>query len=135
MEREETSLLSSINVTPFVDVVLVLLVIFMVTAPMIAKDLIDLKLPSAKSTDRKALTEFGVAINRQGVILVNGQPRSEEGLRQEVAMALTNDKNVQALISADEEAAYRHIVKVIDILKTSGLEKFALQVERRESSE
>ena len=56
-------LISAINVTPFVDVVLVLLVIFMVTAPIIAKDMIAVKLPKTETSDGKGRSTLGVAVN------------------------------------------------------------------------
>jgi biopolymer transport protein ExbD len=60
-------------VTPFVDVVLVLLVIFMVTAPMLMKDVIGIHLPKSTSSDQKALQSLGVAVTKQGQILLNGE--------------------------------------------------------------
>lgn len=128
---EEQSLMSSINVTPFVDVVLVLLVIFMVTAPLIAKDILHLKLPKTESGDGKAMSTLGLSVNRQGQVLLNGVPVSEEALRAEVQKALQTDKDTQAIIAADVETQYGNVVRVIDIVKAAGLNRFAIQVERQ----
>lgn len=128
---EESTLMSSINVTPFVDVVLVLLVIFMVTAPLIAKDILNLKLPKTESGDGKALSTLGLSVNRQGQILLGGVPVSEDALRNEVQKAVKADKDVQAIIAADVETQYGNVVRVIDIVKAAGLNRFAIQVERK----
>ena len=127
----DSGLISAINVTPFVDVVLVLLVIFMVTAPIIAKDILKIKLPKTESNDGKALSQLGVSINKDGQILINGQLASEEMLRDQVHQALKSDPETQAIISADVESAYGNVAKVIDIIKSAGLSHFALQVEHK----
>jgi biopolymer transport protein ExbD len=129
--NDDQQLMSSINVTPFVDVVLVLLVIFMVTAPIIAKDLMNVKLPKTESGDGKGMSPLGVSVNRQGQILVNGLPVTEDALREEVKKALSADKDAQAIIAGDVETQYGNVVKVIDIIKSAGLSRFAIQVERK----
>lgn len=129
---EDSGIISSINITPFVDVVLVLLVIFMVTAPMLVKDILEIKLPKTLSGDGKMLQTLGVAVNKDGNILLNGQITDEDGLRIAAQEALGKDPESQAIISADVEAAYGKVVRVIDILKTNGVERFAVQIEKEE---
>jgi biopolymer transport protein ExbD len=131
-ENEDAGIISSINITPFVDVVLVLLVIFMVTAPMLVKDILEIKLPKTLSSDGKMLQTLGVAVNKDGNILLNGNITDEDGLRLAAKEALSKDAESQAIISADVTAAYGKVVKVIDILKSNGIEKFAVQIEREE---
>ena len=126
--------ISDINVTPFVDVVLVLLVIFMVTAPAILKDSLGVQLPKASQGDGAAAKSFGVAITRQGQIILNGEVVDEETLRSQVQEALKGDPKTQALISADEDSRHAELVKVIDVLKSAGLERFALEVRKEKDS-
>ena len=123
--------LSEINVTPFVDVVLVLLVIFMVTAPIIAKDILKLNLPKTAAVDSKSMSQLAVAVNKQGQILLNGVLTTEENLRQQVIVNLKSQPEIQAIISADQGTEYGNVVRVIDIIKTAGLNKFAIQVEKK----
>jgi biopolymer transport protein ExbD len=127
----DDNLISQINVTPFVDVVLVLLVIFMVTAPIIAKDMMNVRLPKTESGDGKGISTLGVSVNREGQILLNGVPVTAEALSSEVKKALAENKETQAIIAGDVETQYGNIVRVIDIIKSAGLNKFAIQVERR----
>jgi biopolymer transport protein ExbD len=133
-DEGEPGLISSINVTPFVDVALVLLVIFMVTAPLIAKDLLNLNLPKTVSGDGKGMTTLGIAVNRSGQILLNGQPVTPEALGAEAHRAAAASPQAQAIISGDVEAAYGSVVRAIDIVKTAGLSRFAIQVERDASA-
>jgi len=128
---DDNSLIASINVTPFVDVVLVLLVIFMVTAPLIAKDILNIHLPKTAASDSKAMSHIGVAVNKQGQILLNGVISTEENLRAQVIENLKTQPDTQAIISADSGTEYGNVVRVIDIIKSAGLNKFAIQVEKK----
>ena len=124
--------LSQINMTPFVDVVLVLLIIFMVTAPLITKDILNIQLPKTVSGDGKVTQTFGIAVNREGRILLNGQAIDDEGLKQAVVAQMVLVPDLQAVIAADHEAIYGRVVHVIDLLKTAGLQRFAVQIEKED---
>jgi biopolymer transport protein ExbD len=129
--ENESHLIAQINITPFVDVVLVLLVIFIVTAPLIAKDILEVRLPKTISGDGQATVTLGLAINRDGQILLNGQIVDEEQLKSVAKATLAENPQAQAIIAGDAEAVYGKVVKVIDLLKQVGLERFAVQVERQ----
>ena len=122
--------ISQINVTPFVDVVLVLLVIFMVTAPALMKDTIGIKLPKASKSDAKTVDTIGVAINKQGQVLINGVASSEEAVKEAVRIAMAKNAEVQALITGDQDTRHGDVVKAIDWVKQGGLDRFAVQIER-----
>jgi biopolymer transport protein ExbD len=131
---EDSALLSAINITPFVDVVLVLLVIFMVTTPVLMKDLLDIHLPQTKSADGPRVNTLAVVINKKEQILLNGEIISLQDLSARIKKSLSENSEVsqetQAIISADIELPYGKVVRIIDIIKTAGLEKFALQIEK-----
>lgn len=130
-QDEDSGLMSAINVTPFVDVVLVLLVIFMVTAPMMMKDSIRVQLPKTQTSDGSNLPQsLGVAVNREGQILIDGNLVSEEELVAQVKQKLSADPQLQGVVSADVEASYGKVARAIDLLKVAGLERFAIQVIR-----
>ncbi len=130
-QDDDAGLMSAINVTPFVDVVLVLLVIFMVTAPMMLKDSIRVQLPKTQTSDGASLPQsLGIAINRDGQILMDGVLVSEEELVSQVKQKLIADSKLQGMISADVEASYGKVARAIDLLKVAGLERFAIQVIR-----
>jgi len=123
--------ISAINVTPFVDVVLVLLVIFMVTAPLLMQDSIGINLPKAASADKKLTSKLGVAVTRQGQFLINGELASPEVVLSRVKRALASDPETQALISADADARHGDVVKAIDLIKSAGMTHFAIQIEKQ----
>ncbi len=123
--------ISGINITPFVDVVLVLLVIFMVTAPIVLKDSLNIKLPTAASLDQKTSQPLGVVITKTGQILISGKPVTQESLTELVRAVLITDPQASAVIAADTDARHGDVVKAIDWLKQSGMNQFAIQIERQ----
>ena len=122
---------SNINITPFVDVVLVLLVIFMVTAPMMIKSAIELNLPSAKSTDKVEKETLGITILSTGNLLLNGKLISPDTLTQEVENAVEKDSKAQIVIIADKLATHGMVIELIDLVKLAGATNFAFQVEKK----
>lgn len=127
----QISEINEINITPFVDVVLVLLVIFIVTAPMLMKDIIDLKLPETTSADSQTLSTLAIAVTEQGQILLNGTLVTPEDLSSRAQEAARIDPKTQVIIAADINARHGAVVGVIDRVKSAGLANFAIQVERQ----
>lgn len=128
---DDSGPISAINVTPFVDVVLVLLVIFMLTTPLLVKDALQVKLPKATQSDQKSTGTFGIAVTRQGQFLLNGNLIAPEALRESTLEAIKKDPETQAIISADTDAKHGDVVRAIDLIKSAGLTRFAIQIERQ----
>lgn len=128
--HEEMGPISAINVTPFVDVVLVLLVIFMVTAPVLMKDSLGIQLPKAVNGDQTPAPSFGLAVTKSGQLMLNGQIALEEAIIAEAKAQLSKNNEFQVIISADSEALHKDVVHAIDLVKTAGVHKFALQIQR-----
>jgi biopolymer transport protein ExbD len=131
---DDDRLISDINVTPFVDVVLVLLVIFIVTAPALVKDTLGIKLPKTSAADGSAIETLGIAVTRQGQILINGVMATEEAVTAAVRDAVGKNPLTQAIIAADADARHADVVRAIDLVKSAGLNRFALQIERLEKT-
>jgi biopolymer transport protein ExbD len=123
--------INDINITPFVDVVLVLLVIFMVTAPVMIKESLKVNLPKTLTSDitTKAAT-VGIGVTSEGQVLIGGRLMTKEVLIDEFRRYSREAPETNFLISADKEARHGDVVYVIDLLKKHSLHKFALQVER-----
>jgi len=123
--------INEINITPFVDVVLVLLVIFMVTAPVMMKESLKVNLPKTLTSDVTAKTDsIGVAITKEGQVLFNGKLLSTENLQNELRTISRNAPETNFLISADTETRHGDVVRMIDMLKKNNLNRLALQVEK-----
>ena len=123
--------MTEINITPFVDVVLVLLVIFMVTAPMMIRSAMELKLPSAENTDQVEKQTLGITILKSGNIMLNGVLISPVDLESEIKSSLKKDPQTQVIIIADKMATHGMVIELIDRVKGAGALNFAFQVEKK----
>jgi biopolymer transport protein ExbD len=129
---EDEDIISGINVTPLVDIVLVLLIIFMVTATYIVREAIEVDLPRAAHAGEAAGSTLAVVLTREGLIFVDGVERTEQELAQRTGAAVARDRDVRAIISADRAALHGAVVRVIDVMKGAGLSRFAINIEKQE---
>ncbi len=130
-DKNESQEFNDINITPFVDVVLVLLVILMVTAPIMMKTVIDLKLPSVKNVDQTKQINLGITILKSGNLMLNGTLLSPEQLEEEIKRSLIKDPKTQVIIIADKMATHGMVIELIDLVKGAGANNFAFQVEKK----
>jgi biopolymer transport protein ExbD len=123
--------ITGINVTPLVDIVLVLLIIFMVTANFVVRETIEVDLPSAASaTNVPPTPPLMVTLGPDGVVFLDGVPLDEPTLRSRLAEAVVKDRDVRAVIAADQSLDYARVVRLIDLVKAAGVGKFALNLYR-----
>ncbi|RDB35842.1 MAG: biopolymer transporter ExbD [Spirobacillus cienkowskii] len=119
-----------INITPFVDVVLVLLVIFMVTAHFLVNKGMKLELPKAASAEKlENQKTFNISIDKNGSIMLDGKIVAIEQLKEIAKNAILLKQKIVAMISADKSAEYNSVVTVMDALRTEGVSDFALQLD------
>jgi biopolymer transport protein ExbD len=119
-----------INVTPMVDVVLVLLVIMMVSAIYIVSQSLKVELPKTASSDQAASSPLVVTVSKDGSYMFNQKQVQETALRAELRKAKASDKDVSLVLTADREAFHGDVVHVIDLAKVEGITKFAIMVDR-----
>jgi biopolymer transport protein ExbD len=120
--------INEINVTPLVDVMLVLLVIFMVASIYIVKDAIEVDLPKAASAGETLDTTLSIVIDREGRLYLNGRPSDDDVVAKACAAASAKDANAQAIIAADQNVKHGDVIRVIDLIRTNGLVRFAINV-------
>ena len=126
--QEEDGLVAGINVTPLVDVCLVLLVILMVTARFIASNSMPLDLPKAAKGEATQLV-FGVEVSASGEIVVDGKKIADDKLLiDEAKKGLAKNKDLRAVIRADKSVQHGRIIRVLDLLKQAGVSKIAFGV-------
>jgi len=122
-------IITDINVTPLVDIMLVLLIIFMLTASIIAKQAIEVELPSAAQGTTPTPTTLAVTLTRGGLLLLNGKEVTAAKLREEVSAALAKDAKSQVIIAADKQTSHGRVVWVLDVIKSLGVASFAIQID------
>ena len=123
---------SEINVTPLVDVMLVLLIIMMVIAPMLQQG-VPVQLPVASnSTDKPDTSDQTIVnIDAQGALYVNSLPASETEVVDKVKAALEGKKEQIVYLKGDKDAEYGRIMKMMDALRASQIESVALITEKQ----
>ena len=122
--------ITGINVTPLVDIVLVLLIIFMVTANFIVRETVEVDLPRAANGGETVQGLVNVVLDKEGQLYFDGAPVDEAGLQAQVDQALKKDKDTRAIISADQSIPYGRVMRLIDVVKGRGIAKFALNIEK-----
>jgi biopolymer transport protein ExbD len=132
--KDSEDVISEINVTPFVDIVLVLLIILMVTSVQIIRSALRVELPHAASVGEVVESTLNIVITKEGDIFLDGQPTDEEALVRTIKRERAANEKVQAVIAADKGVAYGRVVHVIDLVKTNGVSSFALNIERESST-
>jgi len=119
--RRTISTLGEINVTPLVDVVLVLLLVFMVTAPMMSRG-IDVSLPVANQPETESDVRITISINAQERIFVGDRPINLQLLEDTVRGMMEGRTKKIVYLRADESIRYGKVITVIDKLKSAGVE-------------
>jgi biopolymer transport protein TolR len=118
--------LSEINVTPFVDVMLVLLIIFMVTAPLLQQG-IDVNLPQARGKDLPPEERISLVIKRDGIVYMNDNPVSLTEMGNKLRAISKLNPNV--FLKADKDVPYGFVVEVMGEIKEAGIEKLGMITE------
>ncbi len=126
--------IADINVTPLVDITLVLLIIFMVVAPLITNNpSIKVELPKAATGDETLKSTLALTLQREATggytLFANGEKTDEDKVKKLIPDMLAKNKDLQAIIAADKGIAYGDVIHVVDLVKTLGVTKFALNTD------
>ncbi len=127
---DDDDLISGINVTPLVDVVLVLLIIFMVTATYIVRAAIEVDLPRAAHGGEAVGTVLSVVVTKANEVYLDGVRLDDDELVRRAKAAVARDADTRVVISADKAALHGAVVRVIDLVKGAGANRFAIHVEK-----
>ena len=118
-----------INITPFVDIVLVILIIFMVTASTIAKQAIKIELPEAATGESTENISLGLNLSADGLLSLDGEEITRKELRAHIVDVLKTNEDVIALIAADKAVPHGSVVEIIDLVRQEGVAKFAINID------
>lgn len=121
-----------INVIPLVDIILVVLIIFMVAAPLVMQPKIDISLPkSTTAKDEKDKNPLRVVLGKGGELFVNNKSVSIEGLREESLKVVGLNPEVSALLVADKDATLEMVTEIVDAVKGGGVKKVAFSIQKK----
>jgi biopolymer transport protein ExbD len=128
---QSDELQSEINVVPLVDIILVVLIIFMVTAPLIMKPSINVNLPKAVSGEATQPSLLNISIDREGKMNLQGQQVDDQKIIELATQELKKNPETQAIISADKDVPHGTVVAVLDLIKSVGIKKFAISIDKK----
>jgi len=118
-----------IYIVPLVDIILVVLIIFMVTASYIVAPAIKVNLPDAATGEPTEDGSIGITVAADGTLLLDGQLTTEAALRDAVRAAKAKNKDVVCLISGDMDARHGDVTHIMDLVKQEGVAKFAINID------
>jgi biopolymer transport protein ExbD len=127
---EEDDVIAEINIVPFVDIVLVLLITFMLTSSAIVRASITVELPTAAGAGAAVSSTLNIVLDAEGKLYLDAREISQSALAAHVARVAWQEKDLQAVISADKSVGYGLVVQVIDLVKSNGVKTFALNIQR-----
>jgi biopolymer transport protein ExbD len=124
---DDDGTVTGINVTPMVDIMLVLLIVFMVTASFISESVIKINVPKVADTETNTTVSLAVSINEKGELyLKNAKQLDAGGLKDGLIREVAYNPNVHVTLAADSKLPYQRVVEVLDIIKQAGIAHVAL---------
>ena len=127
----EDSAITGINVTPLVDIILVVLIIFMATAPLIHNRAMKVDLPKAAQHERAATEALQVVYNAQREISLSGKRVTEEQLGAQLKAMIARSADLRVALRADRNLPYGEIVQLLDVVRGAGVHKIGLEVKAK----
>ncbi len=124
-------IIAEINIVPMVDVILVVLIIFMVTAPMIMKPSININLPKAATGEATVPSKLNITLTADGKINLDGQIVDDTQVQSMAVEEVKKNPEIQAIIAADKDVPHGRVVSVLDIVKGAGVKKFAISIDKK----
>ncbi|MDD5628594.1 MAG: biopolymer transporter ExbD [Elusimicrobia bacterium] len=123
--------ITGINVTPLVDIILVVLIIFMATAPLIHNRAMKVDLPKAAQHEKAATEALQVVCNAQHELTLAGRKVTEEQLGSELKTMVLREADLRVALRADRNLPYGDIVQILDVVRAAGVHKIGLEVKAK----
>jgi biopolymer transport protein TolR len=131
-DSDDLTDMAEINVTPLVDVMLVLLIIFMITAPMLTQGLtVELPAAEGKSFEVASASPAKITISSSGAVFLDGTPAGSHNLEQTLGTMLRGRRVKRALLEADQAVPYGRVVAVLDVMNRAGVEQLGMVTQPR----
>jgi biopolymer transport protein TolR len=127
-ERRSSKLMAEINITPFTDVVLVLLIIFMIATPFIYQSSVKVQLPQASKSEESS-RDIMININAQGEVFLEDTKLDLETLKLKLTARVRNKPDASVIINGDKNVRYDAVIQVMDVLTQSGVKNPGLGIE------
>lgn len=130
-ENEMDGVVTGINVTPLVDITLVLLIIFMVTAHFVNDTSLKVHLPKVAAAEVVPAPALTVSVNKEGKMQLMGQEVDAQALGSIIEREVALNHETRVVVAADEGLVYGEVIGILDSLKKAGVSRVALSAEKR----
>lgn len=127
--------ITGLNIAPLVDVILVILIIFMATAPLIQRRTLSVNVPKVAQSEPKATATTNLIINENHEILLADQKIEKDQLKYQLSIMQKADPLLHIAILADEKLPYGEVVDLLDLVRGTGIKKVALEVGSKKAEE
>jgi biopolymer transport protein ExbD len=131
-QGDDDELITQINVTPLVDIVLVLLIILMVTASYIVSKSIPMDLPDSTTGEESPPRQLTISIDREGKLYLDAEETTWEGLERAARRFARSEREPRAVIAADQHISHGEFIRVVDLLRRAGITRYAINVNPRD---
>jgi biopolymer transport protein ExbD len=133
LSNNDNEIMADINITPLVDIMLVLLITFMLVSTLVDFSTLKVELPKAATGEDAKIKSTAVVVTKAGQYFVGGNSvNSFDELKAILKAKKEQNPRIQTVISADKNVSHGHVVKVIDLVRKLGISKFAISVELSE---
>jgi biopolymer transport protein ExbD len=128
----DSGTLAEINVIPLVDIILVVLIIFMVAAPLVMQPKIDITLPKASTAkEERDKVPMRVILGKNGELFLNDDPTTPQLLTEEAKRRTTTQPETAALLIADKDVRLEMVTELVDAIKLGGVQKVAFSIQKK----
>jgi biopolymer transport protein TolR len=125
--------IAAINMTPLVDIMLVLLIIFLLVTQAVDSAAVPIRLPSASKAQSSAPSSVLVSLDPSGIVRLDGRAFDRPGLRRILSDLSRRDTGLQVVLAADERLPYAKVMAVLDDVRGAGVRRYALKVRSGEA--
>ena len=126
--RDTDDIVASINVTPLVDIILVLLIVFMLTATFMRDPVIEVQLPKAANVEEAPARVVALTVDTQRNLYINGRRKTRDEVLVELRARLADEPTLTVIVAADGTVAYEAVMGVIDLTREARVQNLALNV-------
>lgn len=127
--EQNNAVISDINIVPFVDIVLVILIIFLLIAPTFINPGFKINLPKAETAKVPENIKMILSIDIEGQIYLNGNMDTESAISKKLKSQVKKNPNLKAVIAADKNVAHGNVISLFDLVRKAGVKNFAVSVE------
>ncbi len=127
---DDDGTVTGINITPMVDIMMVLLIIFMVTASFVSESGLKINIPKTQNQETSTTVSLSVAVDEKGELLYKSAKTTEANLKAALTREVSSNPNTRVTLAADRKLPYQQVINVLDLIKQAGVSRVALASEK-----